>query len=598
MRNYDAALEDYLASLKREPTHGRALSRVAELYYRKAEYRKGLEYAERALQHDTYAPDANYIYGVLQKELENRARAGEAFSIAARSMEYRSESYRQLAALQMQKEAHETAIKYARKALDYNRYNLAGYEILAAAYRKRGRIKEAEEVLDRLLETDPLSHHARYEQYLLQPGAEKLEAFTSLIRNEFPHETYLELAMDYLSLGLEAEAVTLLEQAPAHPVVYYWLAYLHKDASDSESRNYLQMADRRSPELAFPFRRESLQPLSWAAAQGDSWKSSYYLGLVYWNLTRPEKARQLFEDLGTQPDFAPFYLVRGRLHEEGGSDPALVERDFERAVELEPGEWRTWHFLSARHYTAGAVNEAFENARKAYGRFPDHPVIGMDYAKTVLYSGRYREGLDVLEGIHILPQEGAREGHDIYEATSLYLALEHLKKENYTAALDYLEQSRRWPEHLGAGRPFDPDERLQDYLASYIEARRGNSGRSRQWLDRIENYTLEHRAEGGHGNPTNDVVGLYIGLEVLKEAGMESRANRMVEGWKTAQDSLKKWGISQGTDSPRARWLLARHYDREPEYKALENRFRADHVKDELRLLLEFMEIKNRDRTR
>ena len=50
--------------MQREPLHVRALTRVAELYCRRAEYKQALEYARKALDIAMYDADANYIYGI------------------------------------------------------------------------------------------------------------------------------------------------------------------------------------------------------------------------------------------------------------------------------------------------------------------------------------------------------------------------------------------------------------------------------------------------------------------------------------------------------------------------------------------------------
>ncbi|RLD31689.1 MAG: DUF5107 domain-containing protein, partial [Bacteroidetes bacterium] len=69
MRNYDEALKTYFACLEKEPTHSRALAKVAELYYRKAQYKEALGYAEKVLENNTYDGNGNFIYGVILKAL-------------------------------------------------------------------------------------------------------------------------------------------------------------------------------------------------------------------------------------------------------------------------------------------------------------------------------------------------------------------------------------------------------------------------------------------------------------------------------------------------------------------------------------------------
>jgi hypothetical protein len=41
------------------------------------------------------------------------------------------------------------------------------------------------------LRLEPLNHLAHYELYLLEPSNKNLKAFKSLIKNEFPEESYL-----------------------------------------------------------------------------------------------------------------------------------------------------------------------------------------------------------------------------------------------------------------------------------------------------------------------------------------------------------------------------------------------------------------------
>ena len=72
MRSYEDAMMTYKECLEVEPTHSRALGKVAELYYRRGEYKKGLEYAYRALENNTYDPPANFMAGVIHTALDNR----------------------------------------------------------------------------------------------------------------------------------------------------------------------------------------------------------------------------------------------------------------------------------------------------------------------------------------------------------------------------------------------------------------------------------------------------------------------------------------------------------------------------------------------
>lgn len=191
-RNYDLALTKYLACLEREPFHARALVRAAEIYCSRGEYDKGLPFVQKALDHTMYDPDANYIYGVISRKLGRLVDAKETLGWAARSMKYRSAAYCQMAEIYIMEDQLDLALEHTKRSLDYNVYNVKAYQVQATTYRLLEQPELARQTLQELLDLDPLNHLARFEQYLLQPNAENLVNFKSLIRNEMPHETYLD----------------------------------------------------------------------------------------------------------------------------------------------------------------------------------------------------------------------------------------------------------------------------------------------------------------------------------------------------------------------------------------------------------------------
>lgn len=587
MRAYDEALKDYLAILKREPTNSIALSMVAEIYYRRALYKRGSKYALKVLESNTYDGHANYIYGALQQKMGHLVNAEEAYSVATRSMEYRSGAYAHIAAIKEQKQNFRMAITYAKKALTYNQNNLSAYEYLATSYRKLGKADKAQKTLKKLLKVNPLSHYARFELYLLHPSAKSLTHFNSLIRNEFPAQTYLELALEYATQeGLEKEAVHILKQAPSKPIVNYWLAYLLKDSSPSKSHQYLNQAENAPPNFVFPFRLETIPVLSWAQKQGSTWKTKYYLGLIYWNIHRTGKAKKLFKSCNNTPEYAPFYLARGRLFQ-NNADYAL--RNYKQAVKLNPKGWRTWLYLSSYYSKHNAFKHQLNTSKQAYHRFSDNSVIGLEFSGALYNADKYQKVLKILKTIHVLPQEHARRGHSIFEKTNLALALKNLKQQKYHATLNYLKESRKWPEHLGEGRPFTPDERLQDYIAAYCESELGNSLKQRQFLEKIKNYTLEHWAYQEFG-PTRNAVGIYIGAKTLKRLEHPNKARQLIARWKAEMDSLKNWHISRGSASPQVQWVIAKAKNQEKIYQNIEAKM-IDKRRGTFQLFLEALNL-------
>jgi tetratricopeptide (TPR) repeat protein len=524
-RSFDRALEKYAACLASDPRHLGALVRSAEIHARRGEYELSLGLARKALEEQMYDPEANYVYGTVARRLGDLADAKETLGWAARSMEFRSAAYLQLAEIAASEKAYDRARDNALRSLDCNKFNSAAYEVLAVAYRKSGRVEAAKSVLRDLLSIDPLDHFARFELYLLEPEKKNLERFRSMIRNELPHENYLEMALEYLRLGCEDDAVLLLKDAPAYPTVDYWLAYLLRDTSPAESRAYLRKASGRSPFLVFPFREEEIPLFEWArTAEPEDWKPKYYLGLVLWGKGRLAETLELFKQCD-EADFAPFFLARAQLFQ--GQDPERALADYERALILDRKAWRSWHGLIDYYGKVGKSELALAAARQAVELFPQQVSIKVDLVKSTMAVGLFDEAAALLDTVEALPFEGASEIHGLFEETHIELAVKNIEKGDWAGAIGELERSTEYPEELGTGKPFDPDLRLQDYLKGLCSEKLGLKDQADDAFKSVFEYSLRHPEKGG--------TGAYFGALALRRFGELAKAEEMME--KSAQPS-------------------------------------------------------------
>jgi tetratricopeptide (TPR) repeat protein len=517
-RMYPEALQKYLGCLAKEPLHLRALARTAELYTRRGEYQKALTYAQKALENSMYDPEANYVFGVVSRHLGNLVDAKETLGWAARSMEFRSSAYAQLAEICLLEKNFGQAVEYGRRAVDFNKFNSGAYDAIATALRKMNKPEEARKILGQVLEIDPLDHLARFEAYLLQPSQKNLETFKSLIRNELPHENYLEMALYYIRTGCDDDALTLLENAPEYATVYYWLALLLLEKSPEESKAYLDKASGLSPSLVFPFREEEIPLFKWAMSERpQDWMPKYYLGLIYWAKGRIEETQALFEQCDGA-DFAPFFLARGSFYRELAPLKALA--DFEKAVQMDEKNWRSWHTLVDFHLRQAKRDKALEVARKAVGLFPEGVALRIDLVKALMAAGGYEEAADILEKVEALPYEGASEIHGLYVETHIQLGLQSMKKGNWAQAVERLEKSKEYPERLGTGKPFDPDFRKQDYLEMVCYEKLGQRDKALEALKAISDYTLNNLERLGPNS--------YFGGLALQRLGERDRARKIL----------------------------------------------------------------------
>jgi tetratricopeptide (TPR) repeat protein len=530
-RNYYSALESYLFCLEKEPLHTRALCRVAELYCRRGEYETAKFYAHRALLNEMYDPEANYVSGIISRRLGNLTDAKETLGWAARSLQYRSSAYAQMAEIYFLEKDYELSWNYIQKALDYNAYNINAMLLQAAISRLNSRPYNAEEVLRKVLEIDPLNHLARYELYLASPSQSRLESFRKMIRNELPNETYIELALHYVNLEMIQQAIQLLEFIPDYPTSCYWLSYLLMEEDSEKSRMYLEKAQKLSPWLVFPYREESIPVFRWASqSNSQDWKAKYYLALILWSKGRVPEAREYFDACNSHPDFAPFYLARGHFYKNVDLQQSQV--DFERAVKINPETWKTWHTLIDFYGEQNMPEKTLETVLQATNRHPEEDYLKVDLARAYIGNEQNAEASFILEDLKILPSEGASDVHNLFIRCHVNLGLENIQKKNYKQAILHLEKAKTYPENLGSGRPYEPDQRMQDYLIAYSYDKMGNREKAEEIKKAIYDYTLEHMSTQGENQ--------YFGGMALIDLGDRRQGRELMRKNRLPEDFLQK----------------------------------------------------------
>jgi len=533
-RDLTGALKFYLECLKKDSSYLPALVGAAECHNRNLRFADALQYASRALRVDAYDPSANFIYGVVNRNLGAVYDARDGFGRAAQSSEYRSAASTELAEISLLQIKWEEAERWARKALDYNRYNVQARRFLAVLLRIQHRSEEAAGQIQTMLELDPLDHFARFEQYLLAPSEAKLGNFRSHISTELPHERYLEIASVYLGLHRYEEVLKALDQAPFHPIVAYWKAScLFQTGNFIQSQNELQKALQASPFLVYPFRKETLPILDWAEKQSPHWKNRYYLALLTWSLGRTDLAETYFRSCGDSPDYAPFYIARGNFLRNDA--PADAERDYRRAVDIGPNEWRTYRSLAAWYRQKGASAQALDILKTAAGKFPSSYVVLFDYAEILLLNRRFDESLSILDTLTILPFEGAGYGRQTYREACVLAAIDRMNKGEFDLALPLLAKAQEWPERLGVGKPLDVDNRLEEFLEArcYSFLKR----------EKEEQRLLQSVALAGNQNaaPTNSNT--LLSALSLRALGKSTEAAQLLSQW-----------IKNSPQNPVARW--------------------------------------------
>jgi Tfp pilus assembly protein PilF len=522
-RSYVKAAEEFESCLKQDTNYLPALVELAALANRRADPKAALGFARHALSIDTYDPGANYQFGLASAALGHHADVTEAFSVAALAPAWRSAADTELGKEYLREKLYDRTVAAAGEALFSNARNLDALQLYACAQRLQDNITRADTALADLLALDPLNHFARFERYLR--GKARPKDFTALIRNELPHETFLELAAWYHGVGLDTDAAKVLDLAPPTAEALYWLGYLRRDT------NLLARAEAASPEFVFPFRSESIPVFEWAARHRPGWQPSYFLALIRWHLGDLDEAQRLLAACGDEPRFAPFYAARAQLAKDGAAT------DLQRAAQLDPAQWRYGAMLARHALKRGDPATALAVAGDYARRFPANDTLALLRAKGLLLTGQYWAAAELLESLHVLPAEGTTEAHALFREAHLLLAVGRLQSGAFADALRLVGLARQWPEQLGAGKPYlaEVDERLEDWLTAQCYVALKDPVKARQALDRIVAVPARSKGQG---------VGDFIRAMALRQSGRLAEAERLLSDWQARDvgSELAKWG--------------------------------------------------------
>jgi hypothetical protein len=471
--------------LKKNSSYTPALTLFAEL-----SFLVGLEDASQlltdfSLAYNTYDSKANFIAGISNAHFDRMSVAKDRLATAALDPVYRSAALYHLAKIAVKEKNYSQALTLVEQSLESQNENWNAKQLEIIVLRllnlNARALLKAKEVLSK----DPLNHFARFEIVQITKNDVDGQEFTRMIRGELPVETYLEIAINYVDLGLYEAGLEVLKEAPQNPIVSLWRSYLYDKMNlKNESESSLNEVISMSCEGVFPFRNETASVLKWAIQQKQHWKLLYYRHLTTASY-RSEKYGivdfGLIDSPKFQPDFVPYYLYKADVSKQ---DKATAKASLERAHELEPQNWRVVKALSDFYASNGQLKKGLDVNESRLPKLskipesglPDHEVyiLGQQRAQLLLKLGRYKECIDWMKSLTILPNEGASGAHALFREANIRYAAELTKNKKYKEAQPYLDQAETWPENLGSGAPYDPDNHLTAFLKKYITRKMKN----------------------------------------------------------------------------------------------------------------------------
>ncbi len=512
-REYVGAKNAYEKALEKDAGFLPAINRLALSFYRQMKYDEALSLVKKALAIDTYDGEANYLLGLISREIDDFTTSKSGFSIAMGAVAFRSSAATELANLFLIEKDWVKAKKYAIKALNFNQQNLDALQIMAIVNRNSGNIDEAREVLSRIAELDGTNHFQRFESFLISENTDDQELFMKGITNELPHETFLDLAINYSKKGCTEEAIKVLELAPKNPIVDLLLADLNPDKKEA----YIKNAMSQSVEYIFPHRVETAKVLKSILTEQSHWKLRYYLGLILWNKNLISEAKEQFLACGDEPDFSAFYLAKSKLVETENDKLKALQK----ANELTPDDWRSALALANYYISDKQVEKAHKLIKPFVTKYPEQSAIGLFYAQTMGAKHDFKDAISFLENYELLPFEGATIGRDLYNEVCVRTAFSALKNKKYKEAINFAEKAKLFPKNLGVGRPYDVDERLENFILAKAYELKGDKKNAKQFAAKIMDYS--------HPIYKEENTRLFLQLDLLIENGKNKKAELLLD---------------------------------------------------------------------
>ena len=531
------AIDYYEEALRRDPGDSRSLIALAIHRNRRGMFEPAEELLRRALARITAGytrprdGEAHYQLGLALRGRGRLDAACDQFYRAAWDQASRAAALQQLAELSCLRGEPERALDEIEQALAVNARSTKALGTKAMCLRRLGRFDEARAAAQAALDLDPLDHLAGNELALAaaargdEPAAGAARArLRALMRDEV--QSYLELATDYMSAGLWADAGEVLRRpvdarlplAATYPMVHYYIGFLHEQAGDPDAaRRAYETAARMPSDYCFPFRLESAAVLSAAiAANPADAKAHYYLGNLLFDL-QPDRAIECWEKSRALDDrFAAVHRNLGWAAYRVRSDVAGAIDCYERALACERGDPRIYLELDTLYELGNAAPERrlalLEGNHEVVARRKDALLREI---MVLVLAGRYETAIDYLDGNYFHAREGAEGIRDVYVDAHLLRGAELMQAGDSARALRHFERAAEYPENLSIGRPKQDRRALQIlYLTAKACEALGDGSRAAR--------LREQAAAPAGGGPAHD-SSFYQALS-LRELGKPEEA--------------------------------------------------------------------------
>ena len=488
----------YKEALRRDPGDYRVNTALGILYLKRHMFSEAetllRRAVERATRQYTMPRDGEAFY-YLGRALELQGKTEDAsdyYYKAAWSRAFQCPAYYELAEIECAGGKYDAALDMLENSLANNMRSTEAFNLKTTILRLQGAKSDAAETARRVLELDPLNFRAGYELGLLGHQVEGRQRHRRVGNNV---QVWLELAVSYANAGLPGEGISALEtylgllenERGAHPMVYYWLAYLYAMQGELQrAAEYSDLADRADPDYCFPFRSESIRVLRHAAARNpDDARCRYYLGNLLYD---HQPAAAIAEWERSRAIYGSFWTVHrnlGYAYFQYENDVEKSIDSYRRALELNKTEPRLFYELDV----ASAVGNVDPSQRLTLLE-DNHETLLARYdavsreAILLVLLGEYDRAIELMTNYHFHKWEGFGVIHNVYADAYLLRGRKKNDRGDYAGALEDYLQALEYPLNLEVGKPYrDESSWRVHYFVGLAYEKLGQPAKAREHFE-------------------------------------------------------------------------------------------------------------------
>ncbi len=525
-------------ALSRDPGDIRCNTQMGLYNKERGHYEIAAGYFRKAIQRLTkdYTRPRNceplYHLGLILQKQRKYEDAIDTLYRAAWDYPYRSAAYYHLAQIAVVRNDFQQALEYLDNCLITNTNNLCALNLKCAVLRKTGKKKEAETIVNRVLEIDPLNFQGLNEVYLLEnnisvPDSKTYNPEFIIQRMGNNPESYLEVAVEYLNSGLLKESIALLdcagksgtERVKNYPTIYYYLGYLnHLEGNEALARDNFQKARSLPTDYCFPYRLETSQVYQTALEYApDDSRAHYYRGNLLYD-KQPDKAMKDWKEaVRLEKNLSIAYRNIGWGYTHYLDDPGKAIEAYETAIRYNCEEPRYYYELDLLYEKQGTP---IEKRRKLLTDNHQYLVKREDALireiKVLVDAAEYDNAIRYLNDYFFHSQEGSRGLHEIHVNAHLLRGLKRMRMGKPGEALDDFLRAKEYPENhqLGRTQNYIRDPQIEYYTGLVYEL-----------INQPDKANMYYEKAASDQRMNNQYI-YYVGLACEKLNNPE-RANRI-----------------------------------------------------------------------